>query len=133
MAQIAITKFMDGPRNAVFHIAFEGDGSGDLADVVLVDPATSFDPALPASPGLTIDRLMYDLTGFDAKLEFDYLVSDTFVWSLTGDQYADVDLSQFGGIKDRSPVLDGRGKLKITTRGLGANETGVLIVKLRKD
>jgi hypothetical protein len=132
MAQYAITKLLDGPRNAVFHIAFEGDGSGDITNVVLIDPATSFDPALPASPAMTIERLMYDLTGFDAKLEFDYLTSDTFVWSLTGDQYADVDLCHFGGLKDRSPALDGQGTLKISTRGLGANETGVLVIHVRK-
>jgi hypothetical protein len=133
MAQYAITKIMDGPRNGVFHIAFKGDGGGDLTDVVLIDPATDFDPALPAVPGLTIDRLWYDLTGFDAVLEWDYLLTDTQVWSMTGDQFVDMDLSHIGGLKDRSNPLDGLGKLKISTRGLGANETGVLVIKVRKD
>ena len=133
MAQIGITKILDGPRNAVFHVAIEGDGTGDETDFVLIDPATSFDPAMPAEPGLTLDHLWYDLSGFSAKLEFDYLASDELVWSMSGDQYGDVDLSCFGGLKDRSPVLDGLGKLKITTRGLAANETGVIVIKVRKD
>ena len=54
MAQIAITKLQDGPRNAVFHIVFSGDGSGDLTDEVVIDPATSFDPALPSTPATPI-------------------------------------------------------------------------------
>lgn len=132
MAQIGITKIMDGPRNAVFHIAIEGDGSGDVTDAIVIDPTTSFDPALPPVPTLTLDHLWYDLTGFDAKLEFDYLVSDTLVWSMTGDQYCAVDLSCFGGLKDRSPI-SGEGKLKLSTRGLGTAETGIIVIKVRKD
>jgi hypothetical protein len=133
MAQYGITKIMDGPRNAVFHVVFEGDGSGDLADVVLIDPATSFDPALPGIPSLTIDKLWYDLSGFDAKLEWGFLTSDLLIWSITGDQYCNPDLGHFGGLKDRSPSPDGNGKLKITTRGLGNGETGFLTIKVRKD
>lgn len=132
MAQIAITKLNDGPRNAVFHIVFSGDGSGDLSDEVVIDPATSFDPALPSVPSLTISRLKYDLSGFDAWIEFDYLVSDELIWSMTGDQYVDVDLTQFGGLRDRSPS-GGLGKLKLSTSGLGMNEHGTLIVWVRKD
>jgi hypothetical protein len=45
----------------------------------------------------------------------------------------DMDLGHIGGLKDRSNPLDGLGKLKISTRGLGANETGVLVIKVRKD
>lgn len=131
MAQIAITKLIDGPRNAVFQIVFAGNGSGDLTDEVVIDPATSFDPALPAVPGLTIVRLKYDLSGFDAWLEFDYLTSDELIWTMTGDQYVDADLTEFGGLKDRSP-LGGLGKLKLSTNGLGNNEHGTLVIWVRK-
>lgn len=132
MAQIAITKLQDGPRNAVFQIVFAGDGSGDLTDEVVIDPATSFDPALPAAPAMTIVELHYDLSGFDAWLEFDYLVSDELIWSMSGDQYCEVDLTKFGGLKDRSPN-GGQGKLKLSTNGLGNNEHGTLIVWVRKN
>jgi len=131
MAQVTVTTILDGTRNAAFHVAIAGDGSGDVTDEVVIDP-TSFDPALPASPSLTIDRLMYDLTGFDARLEFDYLASDTLVWSMTGDQFADADLSGFGGLKDRSEQ-DGTGKLRLSTSGLGNGDVGVLVIKVRKD
>lgn len=131
MAQIAISKLLDGPRNAVFHIAISGDGSGDLSDEVIIDPVTSFVPPLKAVPSLTIDRLQYDFTGFDAWLEFDYLASDVPAWSMSGGEYHDVDLSQWGGIRDGSPS-GGLGKIKLSTSGL-TDGHGVLIVKVRKD
>lgn len=133
MAQYTITKLADGPRNAVFHVSFTGDGGGELTDLVLVDPTSSFDPTLPGTPTLTIDKLWYDLTGFNAVLEFDYLTSDTPVWSMSGGQANYMDFCHFGGMKDRSDALDGLGKLKLTTSGLGAGDFGTLVVKVRKD
>lgn len=133
MAQVAITKLIDGPRNAVFHVALSGDGSGDLTDETLIDPAVSFTPALPSSPCMTVDKLWYDLSGFSGKLEFDYLTSDVPVWTMAADQSGDRDFCSFGGLKDRSPVLDGSGKLMLTTKGLGADDFGTIIVWVRKD
>lgn len=132
MPQITITKLMDGAKHAAFHVAIAGDGGGDLSDETVIDPAVSFDPALPAVAGMTIECLHYDLTGFDARLEFDDLVADTLVWSMTGDQYAYADLCEIGGLKDRSSQ-DGLGKLKLSTSGLGMGEYGTLILKVRKD
>lgn len=132
MAQITITRLNDGPRNAIFHVALQGDGTGDLVDAVLIDPATSFDVPLPPEPALRINRLIYDLTGFDAKLEFDYLGSDTPIWTMTGDGGTDLDFSAFGGLTDRSLELDGSGKLLLTTSGLAAGGLGTLIVMAKK-
>lgn len=132
MAQITVTKLNDGPRNGVFHCAIVGDGGGDLNNAVIVDPATSFDPNLSAEPHLALDRLMYDLNGFSAILEFEYASSDTFLWSLSPGQYADVLLCDMAGLKDRSPD-GGTGKLKISTSGLGNGDTGVIVIKLKKD
>lgn len=132
MPQITVTKILDGARNAAFHIAIAGTGGGEETDAVLIDPAYSFDPALPAMPTLTLTEMLYDLVGFNAKLEFDYLVSDTPLWSMSGGSFAHVCLD-FGGLKDRSNPLDGQGKIKITTNGLGAGDHGVIVIKLRKD
>lgn len=132
MAQITITTLNDGPRNAAFHVAIIGNGTSELADEVVIDPATSFNPSLPSVAGLTLESLWYDLTGFDAWLEWDDLISDTLVWSMTGDQYAEVDLCDVAGLKDRSGP-DGLGKLKISTSGLGNNERGVIVIRVRKD
>lgn len=133
MAQVTITKLNDGPRNAVFHVSIFSDGSGEETDSVLIDPATSFDPALNAEPTITIDRLWYDLTGFNAYMEFDYLASDTPVWSMSGGQANSIDFCYFGGLKDRSNPLDGSGKLMLNTSGLGAGDFGTIIIKVRKD
>lgn len=132
MAQLGITKIVDGQRNAVFHVSFVGTGAGELTDEVLIDPATSFDPALPADPAMTIEKIWYDLTGFSAELEFDYLASDTPVWSMSESQPFCVDFCSFGGLKDRSNPDSGLGKLKITTTGLGDGDFGTLIVQVKK-
>lgn len=133
MAQVIVTKLIDGARNAVFHVFVEGDGTGEVSDEVIADPVTSFDPALPPNPTLTVKALHYDINGFAAKLEFDYLVSDTPVWSMSSDSSGSYDFCAFGGLKDRSDATDGKGKLKLTTVGLGAGDFGTLIVELRKD
>lgn len=132
MTQATITKLLDGPRNAVYHVSILADGSGDLGDEILIDPATSFNPALPAVPGLRIAQLWYDLSGFNAILEFDYLVSDTPIWSMSGGQANHVDFSCFGGLADRSNELDGSGKLKLSTSGLDTGDFGTLIVYATK-
>lgn len=133
MAQITITKLNDGPRFGIFHVAILGDGSGELSKEVVIDPAVSFDKAIKAAPTLTIESLRHDLVGFNARLEFDYLESDTPAWSMSGGTYAKVKFCDFGGIKDRSNPLDGTGKLTITTDGLGAGDHGAIIIKVRKD
>lgn len=130
MPQVAVTKIIDGPRNAVFHVFIEGNGSGELTDHVLVDP-TSFSPALLAEPGLTLEEITYDLDGFSAKIEFDYLTTDNPVWSMSKGPGGHACFEDFGGLKDRS-WSDGNGKLKITTTGLDNGDRGSIILVLRK-
>lgn len=132
---VEITKILDGPRNVVLHVFIQGDGvSSDLSDEVLVDPAQDLIPVGNNIPSLTIEKLWYDLTGFNGILNFEYLVSNTPVWSMSGEQSVHMDFSHFGGLKDRSNVLDGSGKLLLSTTGLGsAEDVGTIIIKLRKD
>ena len=132
---VTITKILDGARSAVFHIFIKSDGaSGELTDQVLIDPAADLDPILGARPSLTIEQLWYDLSGFDARLEFDYLVDDTAAWTLSGGNGVHMDFCHFGGLKDRSSVLDGTGKLMLTTNGLtAAGDNGTIIIKVQKD
>ena len=132
---ISITKILDGARLAVFHVFIKSDGaSGDLVDQVLIDPTEDLDPALGARPTMTIEQLWYDLSGFDARLEFDYLTDDTAAWTLSGGNGVHMDFCHFGGLKDRSDALDGTGKLMLTTNGLtAAGDNGTIIIKVRKD
>lgn len=133
MAQAAITKITDGNRSATFHVFIEGDGSGELSDLVIIDPETSFDESIEGVPTLTIERLWHVFSGFSAKLEFDYLTGDTPAWVMPdGSAGSKFDFYKFEGIKDRSAV-DGQGKIKITTVGLGLGDFGSFMIRVRKD
>lgn len=131
---VAITKLLDGPKNAAFHVFIKSDGvSADLTDEIIIDPASSFDPNLSQKPNMTVTEIYYDLSGFDAYIEFDYLLSDTPLWVMSGDQYAEAEFDCVGGLKDRSNELDGTGKLQLTTSGLTGGKFGTIIIKVRKD
>ena len=132
MSSVTVTKLLDGPRNAVFHVAIVGDALGDLTDEVLIDPAVDFDPALPAKPGMRLDCLCYDLTGFSAWLEFDQLLSDTPLWTMSEGNPVCFDFEKFGGLADRSISSDGSGKLLLNTKGLAADDRGTIILHVRK-
>lgn len=131
MAQVEVTKMLDGPRNAAFHIFISGDGSGDAVDVVIIDPATDFDPVLPASPGIKLQKIWHDLQGFSVFFEYEYLASDTPLWTITDNGSNCLDFSCFGGITDRSDI-DGSGKIKLTTSGLELGELGTIILHIIK-
>ena len=130
-----VTKIMEGERHAVFHVYLKSDGvTGELTDFVIADPAADLNPVLNAVPSMTIEQLWYDLDGFGARLEFDYLVDDTAAWTLSGNSGTHIDFSNIGGLKDRSNVLDGTGKLMITTSGFSSSsDNGTIIIKVRKD
>jgi hypothetical protein len=130
---VEVTKIQDGPRNAIFHIYLQSDGaSGELSNVTLIDPAVDFDPALPASPILIIEKLWYDITGFDGILKFEDLVNETPVWTLSGHGHF-LDFSPMGGLKDRSDNLDGTGKILLATTGFTTlGEQGTIILQVKK-
>jgi hypothetical protein len=133
--KVVVTKLIDGPRHAVIHVYVRSDGaSADLTDYVLIDPATDLTPSPGGVPSLTIEHLQYDLSGFNAELEFEYLTDDTGAWVMADGSAGCFDFGSFGGLKDRSNVLDGTGKLMLTTSGLSnAGDKGTVIIKVRKD
>jgi hypothetical protein len=132
---VTVTKLQDGERHAIFHVFIKSDGSsGDMVDQVIIDPAIDFDPALPLKPCMTVCELWYDLSGFDARLDFSYLTSDTPAWTLSAGNGVHMDFTPFAGLKDRSGSLDGTGKLMVSTNGLtAAGDNGTIVIKVRKD
>lgn len=130
MSQITLKTLHDGPKNAVVHVTVIGTGAGDVEDEVVLDPATFARP-LKGEPLLTVERLSYSLIGFDARLEFDYLSSESFIWALKGGEYVHLDFGRFGGIKDPSGD-DGTGKLQLTTMGLAEGQYGAIVVEAKK-
>ena len=131
---VAITKVMDGPRNVVVHVFLESDGSGELSKQIILDPTQDLNPATNAVPTFTVEKIKYSLHGFAAKVEFDYLLTETPLWVLTEENEASVCFEKAGGLKDRSNVLDGTGKLLLTTIGFTAvGDMGSVVFYLRKD
>lgn len=131
---IETTVIEDGPRNVIVHVYLSSDGaSGEVDKEVIIDP-TQLVPALAGVPTLTVMKLFYDLNGFNAELSFDYLVSDTPLWVMSGPGSSHVCFKEFGGLKDRSNVLDGTGKLQLTTSGFtSVGDKGSIIIHARKD
>lgn len=131
---VRITKLLEGPKTAVFHVFLQSDGSsGELTDSVLIDPTTSFSPALPATNAMTIEEIWYQLDGFAALLEFD-ATTDVGVVTLSsapGDSH--FDFRSFGGIKDFAGSA-ATGKLQVTTNGFtAATDNGFIIIQVRKN
>lgn len=130
MAQYKVTKWLDGPRHAIFHVYLIASGLGDLEDETLIDPAT----LVPECTRVAVEQVMFNLAGFDASLKFDSgLVTDEYVWVLPeGDGGKPIDFTPFGGFSDRSG-LDGTGLLQINTNGFTeVGDQGSIILKVKK-
>lgn len=132
---VTITKLEDGARFAIFHVFMQSDGaSGELVKSVVIDPLLDFVPPKARKPSMSIERLWYDISGFTARLEFDYLTDETPVWTCSPANGTHMDFSHFGGLKDRSGAQDGSGKLMISTSGFTeATDSGSIIIKVKKD
>ncbi len=128
---ITITKILPGNHRSQFHVFIKSDGaSGELTDLVLVDPVT--DLGVPKSSKIVIEEITYNFAGFDARIEFDNgLVDDNMIWVLpeVGDNH--LDFNPWGGLKD-FPGLDGSGAIQITTSGFGdAGSQGSMLIMVR--
>ncbi len=132
--KINITKLMDGPKQAIFHVYIENDGaSGEIVDQVIVNPVTLV-PTMKGVPSLTLEKTLHSFAGFDVKLEFESLVNDTPIWVLAERGENHTCFKGFSGLKDRSSALDGSGKLMFTTVGFtSAGDMGSFIIQVRKD
>lgn len=128
---IVITKLLPGNYRSQFHVFFESDGaSGELTDYVLVDPVV--DLGLKRTDRLSIEKMTFGFTGFDARIEFDTgLVDDKMIWVLPENGDNHVCFDAWGGLKDKSG-LDGTGKIQITTNGFNtAGAQGSLLLMVR--
>lgn len=131
---IAITKIQDGPRHVRVHVYIAGDGSGDLDKYVLLDPTQDIDPEQTAVPTFTVEKILYSLSGFAAKVSFEYISTDVPLWVLTEGNESEACFKGAGGLIDRSNPLDGSGKLLLSTKGLdSAADMGTILFYLRKD
>lgn len=126
---IVITPLSSGDRNVTLHVYVKGDGSGDLTDHVIADPADF--KMTGENRFFTIRGIQSCLSGFYATLKFEYLASDTLIWVLP-EFDSSVDFTDYGGLKDRSNPLDGTGKILFSTKGLAEGDEGSFVLRLKK-
>ena len=112
----------EGGKNVVLHVYIESDGSGDLVNEVVFDPA---------GRRLAIEKVWSSLAGFDVLIAFDS-IPDSPVWVCTDGTHPDVCFMNIGGLKDPGG-LDASGKVVFTTTGMSVlGDKGVIILKMRK-
>lgn len=114
---------VDGERNLVVRVHLEGDGTGDLSEMLFVDLGDY-------SSGTEVKVMSIDasFSGFTAEL----------IWEGSPNRHffniPDFDVHQnfekFGGIINDS--TDKTGNILINTTGLGNGDTGHLILTMRK-
>lgn len=125
------TTLVEGPKKIVVHFYLESDGTGELTDFVLFDPANDLNPPI-ADAKMTVTQVWHSLAWFDMLLKFGEISSDS-KWVVARDGANYHDFRYFGGLKDRS-AIDPSGKLLITTRDFATQGAfGTLVVEFKKD
>ena len=133
---VQVAKLVEGPRSAYFHVYIKSDGvAGELTNHVLLDPATSFNPAEPPGMRLSFRKVWYSISGFDILFKFDDSGNTDYypVWVISGAAGSgEMCLNEFGGLQDRTGI-DATGKLLISTTGLtAAGDQASLVIKVNK-
>lgn len=128
---VTVTRLLDGPRHAIFHVYLKCDGStGEVVDQIIIDPATLV-PAKKPSARFRLDKIWWDLSGFGVRFEFRN-VPDSPVWTCSPSASNHICFEHIGGLTDRSG-LDGAAALQISTYGFDATaKQGTLIIKITK-
>ena len=129
----AVTKLVEGPRSAYFHVYMRSDGSsGDLENKVVVDPMVDFAPGVGPGMRMSFRKIWYGLAGFDLIFKFDSLV-DVPIWVVpAGTNTQELCLDEFGGLQDRSGI-DATGKLLVSTTGMTTTaDQGSFVIKVNK-
>lgn len=129
MSTVVVTPLSSGDRNVTLHVYVKGNALGDVTDYVIANPS---DFGMTGEDRFfTIRGIQSCLSGFFAKLKFEYLASDTLIWVIP--EYESCpDFTDYGGLKDRSNPLDGSGKILFSTSGLAEGDEGSFVLRLKK-
>ena len=132
MAQVTTRRLGEGDSKLILHAFLESDGTGELADHVLISPADLV-PPLALSPTLRILQVWYSFVWFDVVLKFGGIVP-RHAWTLARDAKGHFDFRHFGGIADNKtvPPSDDNGKILLSTNGFELGSQGSLIIEFRK-
>lgn len=129
MSTVKVTELFRGPKKVTLHVYIKGDGSGDLTDEVIADPADF--GMTGENRFFTIRGIQSSMVGFFSTLKCEYLASDSLMWVLSEFESC-VDFMDYGGLKDFSNPLDGTGKILLSTKNLGEGDEGSFILRLEK-
>ena len=137
MAQVTITKLVEGPSVVVVKVdLLNNDNTTEMDNQVFFSPS-DLNPPLPNSkPAFRIMQAWYGTVDFDITVKSGSVTPFTF-WTFNKDAHNHIDFRSFGGITDPTthamPPADVSGKLTITTSGFGpAGSLGSFILELKK-
>lgn len=103
--QVNKTILQDGTKTAVIHYTFASDGvEGELNSYVLLDPYTDLS-GIDFKIQLVVTQIWFGFSWFDMNLSFEDGGSNLPFWTLTRDSDKYVDFRYFGGIKDRTNLV----------------------------
>lgn len=122
--EVVVTTQLDGSRRTILHVTLRSDGaSGDISNYEIADPGDDY--------VFVLEKIQSSFVGFSGSLKFEYLINGTFVWPIP--EFDSVqDFRPEGGLMDRSNVLDGTGKVLLSTEGFGDDDVGSFTITLRK-
>ena len=121
---------LDGQYTTVIKITIEGDGSGEETKTIIFD-ASAYNPATTNNK---LRGIKYLLNGFDADLFWD-ATTDVLIIALDENLQEEIDFTdvdtRYSGIPNNGGT--GRtGDILISTNGLGATDTGYIILYINK-
>ena len=134
MAQVTVTKMVEGPSNIIIKLGILGDGTGELSNQVVLSPSDLIPARRNIKPAFRISQLWYGMVWFDVTLGFGTLIPVP-VWTIARDSDSHTDFRSFGGLTDEStqPPGDQNGELWVSTNGLVLGSQGSIIIELRKN
>jgi len=125
-----ITKqtIIDGSKWLVVKIHIEGDGSGEETNTVLID-ASSYSPAFTNE---SLEILHAGLSGFTCDLLWD-ATANVPITNIPDYEfhYTPDEVGSFGGFTNNAGAGK-TGDVLLTTIGLGANDHGTILLKIKK-
>jgi hypothetical protein len=117
---------LDGSRKTIVKINITGDGSGEESLTKIYD-ASAF---TAADVNNALEAIEYCLNGFSASLFWD-ATTDLSLISLAADHPGEEDFREIGSLNNSSGTGK-TGDILMTTVGLGAGDTGFIILHIKQ-
>ena len=134
MSQVTVKKVVEGSSSVIIRVDFNGDGSGELVNQIILSPSDLVPVRLNNKPAFRIMQVWYGLVLFDLFVGFGG-VTPEYVWTFGKDTGTHVDFRSFGGLVDNttSPPSDTSGGIVLSTNGFTTTGArGNVVMELKK-